>query len=375
MKFPSLAPLFAFIRAHVMAIVVIFLTVALLLLAVFGIKYYQYRKSGGYALTRLSTAISQSNREELARRVDFNTLTGTLAKSTAEMFPFFKQGPDQIRDRKNLFQMNLLKAFTEQKTAERGKAAQKEEDPEKMLQSELRLLPPDFLAQLASTLRARRADDDSILLSFSIKHPQLNETFPLILRMDDGPDGWVIHDLLNAGEVTKQFREALLTRLTAQHDALIRKNAATNKRMDGILALQSCTASAGMLSDGKTLVLVAHVLARNIGNVSVNNLNLDAAFSGPDGATLLRRFLNTASPIAPGEDFEQRWNIELDGQSPQAQRILEAGSLTCSARWQTLGLSSAEVLHLVDVPDIMKNCDKPGHDHPLNFCLSPIFQK
>ena len=36
---------------------------------------------------------------------------------------------------------------------------------------------------------------------------------------------------------------------------------------------------------------------------------------------------------------------------------------------------SAEVLHVVDVPDILKKCDKPGHDHPLNFCLSPIFQK
>lgn len=375
MKLPSLAPLAAFIRLHIVAFVVILLAAALLSISVFGITQYQYRQSGDYALIRLSESILQSNREELARRVDFNTLTGTLAQSTAEAFPFLKQGPDQIRELKEHIQMDLLKAFAEQKTSGRGGKDKKEEDPEKMLQSELRLLPPDFLTQLASTLKVQRADDDSMLLSVAIKHPQLNQTFPLILSMEDGPDGWIIRDLVNAGEVTQQFRDALLTRLTAQHDAHIRKNGATRKRMDKILALQSCTADAGLLSDGKTLVLVAHVLARNLSSVSVNNLNLDVTFSDPDGATLLHRFLNTARPIAPGEDFDHRWSIELDGQSPQAQRILAAGPLTCSAGWRTLGLSSGEVLHVVDVPDITKNCDKPGHKHPLSFCLSPIFQK
>lgn len=375
MKLPDFSPLFAFIRAHIVAFTVSLLAMALLTFAFFGIQHYKYRQSGGYALTRLSAAISQANREELARRVDFNTLTDTLAKSTAQALPFVKQGPDQIRQLKELIQMDLLRLFSDPKAAERGKSEAKQEDPEKMLQQELNLLPPDFLTQLASTLKEQRADGNSILLSASIKHPQLNQTFPLILRMDDGPDGWVIRDLVNAGEVAKQFRDALLTRQTAQHDSKIRKNAATRKRMDSILALQSCTASAGLLSDGKTMVLVAHVLARNTSNVSVNNLNLDATFSGPDGTKLLHRMLNTARPIAPGEDFEHRWSIELDGQSPQAQRILAAGPLACSASWRTLGLSSAEVLHVVDVPDILKKCDKPGHDHPLNFCLSPIFQK
>ena len=144
--------------------------------------------------------------------------------------------------------------------------------------------------------------------------------------------------------------------------------------MDGILPLLSCTASAGLLSDGKTLVLVAHVLARNTGDVSVNNLDLDATFSGPDGTKLLRRFLNAARPVAPGEDFDQRWSIELDGQSPQGRSLLAAGPLTCTASWRTLGLSNAEVLHIVDVPDILKACNKPGHHHFLGFCLSPIFQ-
>ena len=78
--------------------------------------------------------------------------------------------------------------------------------------------------------------------------------------------------------------------------------------------------------------------------------------------------------LAAGEDFDQRWSIELDGQSPQGRSLLAAGPLTCTASWRTLGLSNAEVLHIVDVPDILKACNKPGHHHFLGFCLSPIFQ-
>ncbi|MSS26658.1 translation initiation factor IF-2 [Desulfovibrio sp. PG-178-WT-4] len=373
MKLPLLSPLIAMARAHLLALTVALLVAALTAGGFYGWRYYQYRQSSEYAFVRLTAALTPPKPEELALLVDFNTLSEHLAKAVTEVFAFFKRGPDQIHDLKNIIQTGLLKKFLSKEEPPKGDAA-KEDDPQKLLQQPLILLPPDFLAQLTSSLSMRRAENGTVLISASIQHPQLKRTFPLILSMEHGPDGWVVRDLVNAAELAKQLRAALLARLTARHDVLIRKNAATRKRMNGILALQSCTASAGLLSDGKTLVLVAHVLARNTGDVSVNNLDLDATFSGPDGTKLLRRFLNTARPIAPGEDFEQRWSIELDGQSPQGQRILAAGPLTCSAGWRTLGLSNAEVLHIVDVPDILKACNKPGHNHPLGFCLSPIFQ-
>ena len=373
MKLPLLSTLAALAREHVLALTVALLVAALAAGGFYGWRYYQYRQSSEYAFVRLQAALSPPKPEELALRVDFNTLSGHLAAAVARNFDFFKQGPDQIRSLKDIIQTGLLKKFLSKEEPAKGRV-EKEENPEKLLQQPLTLLPPDFLTQFIANLGMRPAENGTVLLSSSIRHPLLNQTFPLVLSMEKGPDGWIVRDLVNADELTRQFRDALQARLTARHDVLIRKNAATNKRMDGILPLQSCTASAGLLSDGKTLVLVAHVLARNTGDVSVNNLDLDATFSGPDGTKLLRRFLNAARPVAPGEDFDQRWSIELDGQSPQGRSLLAAGPLTCTASWRTLGLSNAEVLHIADVPAILKACNKPGHHHFLRFCLSPIFQ-
>lgn len=373
MKLPLLSTLAALAREHVLALTVALLVAALAAGGFYGWRYYQYRQSSEYAFVRLRAALSPPKPEELALRVDFNTLSGHLAEAVARNFAFFKEGPDQIRSLKDIIQTGLLKKFLSKEEPAKGHV-EKEENPEKLLEQPLTLLPPDFLAQFIANLGMRPAENGTVLLSSSIRHPLLNQTFPLVLSMEKGPDGWIVRDLVNADELTGQFRDALRARLTARHDVLIRKNAAISKRMNGILPLQSCTASAGLLSDGKTLVLVAHVLARNTGDVSVNNLDLDATFSGPDGTKLLRRFLNAARPVAPGEDFDQRWSIELDGQSPQGRSLLAAGPLTCTATWRTLGLSNAEVLHIVDVPDILKACNKPGHHHFLGFCLSPIFQ-
>lgn len=318
MKLPLLSTLAALAREHVLALTVALLVAALAAGGFYGWRYYQYRQSSEYAFVRLQGALSPPKPEELALRVDFNTLSGHLATAVARNFAFFKQGPDQIRSLKDIIQTGLLKKFLSKEEPAKGHV-EKEENPEKLLQQPLTLLPPDFLTQFIANLGMRPAENGTVLLSSSIRHPLLNQTFPLVLSMEKGPDGWIVRDLVNADELTRQFRDALQARLTARHDVLIRKNAATNKRMDGILPLQSCTASAGLLSDGKTLVLVAHVLARNTGDVSVNNLDLDATFSGPDGTKLLRRFLNAARPVAPGEDFDQRWSIELDGQSPQGR--------------------------------------------------------
>lgn len=82
-----------------------------------------------------------------------------------------------------------------------------------------------------------------------------------------------------------------------------------------------------------------------------------------------------AEPVLPGGEFRHRWSIELDGQSPEGRRILAAGPLTCRATWRTMGLSSAEVLHIVETPDLGQQCDLPGHRHPVGFCQLPVFRK
>lgn len=371
MKLPLLPFLSSFFRTHVIALAVALLAAALAVGGWYGWRYYQYRQSLDFAYARFQDALQPPSPEKLALLVDFDTLSGELAQALAKAFPFFKKGPDQIRDLKNTIQTGLLKKLLSKEDPKPGGEA--ETDPKKLLQQPLSLFPADFLHQFLSGLGMQHAQGGTALISTSIRHPLLNRTFPVILRMENGPGGWMIRNLLNADELVGQFRQALVTRIAARRDLFMDKNKSIRRRMDATLPVQSCIAGAGLLSDGKTLLLVAHVLARNTSSVTVKNTDLEALFTGPDGKMLLQRFLNAAVPVAPGEDFDHRWTIELDGQSPLGQSVLAAKEISCAAKWKTMTLSSGEVLHIADIPPAMKECDKAGHNHPVGLCLSPIF--
>lgn len=350
MKLPLISPLIAFARRHALALAGIFLALAVSVGAYSGWRYYEYRQSSEYAFLRLQEALHPPDPEDLARRVDFNTLSGHLAQAIAKSYPFLKKGPDQIHDVKAMLQTGLLKQLLH-----REEAPKEEEDPQKRLQEALYVLPPDFQNQLAANLALQSAHEGTALLRASIRHPLLDKKFPLLLRMDQTANGWLVRDLVNAEELVAEFRAAQVKRMKARRGLILQKNEQTRRRMDATLPLQSCTASAGLLSDGKTLLLVAHVLARNTGSVAVNNMNLNATFSGLDHSLLLQRHLNAVQPVRPGEDFERRWTIELDGTSPLGRSVLAAGKISCSARWKTLGLASGEVLHLSDVPALVED--------------------
>lgn len=132
MKLPLLSTLAALAREHVLALTVVLLAAALAAGGFYGWRYYQYRQSSEYAYVRLRAALSPPKPEELALRVDFNTLSGHLAEAVARNFAFFKQGPDQIRALKDIIQTGLLKKFLSKEEPAKGQA-EKEEDPEKLL--------------------------------------------------------------------------------------------------------------------------------------------------------------------------------------------------------------------------------------------------
>ena len=186
MKLPLLSTLAALAREHVLALTVALLVAALAAGGFYGWRYYQYRQSSEYAFVRLQAALSPPKPEELALRVDFNTLSGHLAAAVARNFAFFKQGPDQIRSLKDIIQTGLLKKFLSKEEPAKGRV-EKEENPEKLLQQPLTLLPPDFLTQFIANLGMRPAENGTVLLSSSIRHPLLNQTFPLVLSMEKRP--------------------------------------------------------------------------------------------------------------------------------------------------------------------------------------------
>lgn len=193
--------------------------------------------------------------------------------------------------------------------------------------------------------------------------------------MEKGPQGWIIKHLENADALARQLREALLRHYAALREVYLAKNEETAKEMNDAIDLQGCTADAGMLSDGKTFVLIVRALAQNKGKMQVNNVNLDTTITGKSGHVLLRRFLNNAEPIDPGEKFDHRWHFELDNNPDLARALLQDSPLHCTAKWQTVTLNNGKVLHISEVPNPEAACAKPNHNHPAAFCDLPVFQR
>ena len=305
--------------------------------------------------------------------MDFRAVFTDLTRAVVRAFPFYKAGPDQEHVLSQQLQTALLRRLREKDASPSAKDG--ELDAAARLRQPLVLFPPDFLAQLPAGLSLLATDGDTARLRAEITHPQLEAVFPLEFEMRRGPDGWTVRHLTNADAVAGALRAALLARQRATVDVVLNKNAATLARMESILPIRSCEAEAGLLSDGKTLLLMVLMSGQNQGGVQVNNMSLDTAILGRDGAPVLTRHLNAAEPVYAGGPFSHRWSIELDAQSPEGQRILAAGPLTCRPTWRSMGLSSAEVLHIAETTDLAQKCDLPGHDHPVGFCAMPIFQE
>lgn len=337
----------------------------------FGWREYQYRQTSVFALEKLKEALNPPNAAALAKMADFTSLGEDMARAARTNFPFFMAGPDQERKISHNIQAALLKRFLE---PEKGSMFAEDDSPEVKLQKPLSLFPPDFISQLLSSLAVRDTGDGTALLTAAIKHPQLDHTFTLAMEMRKAAQGWKITHLANANALGGELREAMLGRHAALRNVFVDKNAQLTKAMNQILPVQSCSADAGTLSDGKTTILMVHAIARNRGDTQINNFNLDTTIRGRSGQVLLRRFLNAAKPVGPGEDFDHRWSFELESGSALAQALLRDGPLQCQASWQTLSLNNGKVLHMAEIPNPDRKCAIEGHDHPDGFCQNPVFQ-
>lgn len=353
----------------------IFLGILVLLLGAlcaggyYGWTVWQYRQTPAYAVERLTRALNPPDRDALVKLVDFGSVSRDLAGAIADIFPFAMAGENQERDIGNALQT----AFLNNISGAPLPRYEPEGNEAKDLQKPLVILPPDFTEQLAKTLSMRENGPDAAILTAKISNPQLGRPIPLIFNLRKAENGWVVRNFLNAKEVVAQIRQELLRRHARLREVYEEKNASTRKKMETLLPILSCSANGGVLSSGKEYILVVHVLARNRGDLQVNNFSVDVSITGKSGNVIERRYLNAAKSVAPGEDFDHRWSFELDSQGKLAQELMAQTPLKCEAAWQTLGLSNSQVWHIEETPNPDRACLLPGHSHPEGFCLLPIF--
>ncbi|MBO4300426.1 MAG: translation initiation factor IF-2 [Desulfovibrio sp.] len=346
MKLPFVATIVAFIRSHVILLASILLIILIAAGAYTGWRHYQYRQTAEFAFLRFKDALQPVNLDVLVDFVDFNGLTMPLARNVSKKYPFLRKGPHQEAQLNDMIETAIF-----QQTRLKEEPPKDIPDAETRLKTPLYAMPPDFLTQLCASLTLAEHGEQTALMTATVHHQLLNRDFALRLRMDHTQEGWRLRSLANAKELVEQFREAQVERMNGQRQLLVDKNNRTKQRMQEVLPINNCTASAALLSDGKTLLVGVSVDAKNMDQVAVSSINLSSLIIASQGQELLHRYLNAVVPVMPQQPLHHSWTIEMDKESPEAKAILAAGQLTCKAAWQTIGLSSGEVLHIIEVPE------------------------
>ena len=336
----------ASVKKHLLKILAGILIVATPVTGYFCWKAYQYYKSPEYLADQIQEALKPGQIAKLAGVADFAPIFTSLSAAIAQSYPFIERGEKQRERITHRVQLALLAKFRDTSKP----AAEHETDEEKLLLRPLIVLPPDFVDQLRATMHLQRISEYMAVVTFTVKHPQLNnQAFQLAFTAANTPDGWRVTDFANAQQAVAAFRAAHLQRQEAKRQIYVRRNQAAADTMRNLLPLESCTASTGMISDGRTVLTVIHVLARNKSSRRIDSVNLLASLQTPDGRELLSRNLNSAEHTAPGADFEHRWTIDMDRSDAEAQALLSSPSLVCKARWYSMAVDTGQVLYDVEV--------------------------
>lgn len=326
------------------------ISLAMIVLAVggaYGWKTYKHRQGPEFALQNINKSLLAGKKEDLARMVDFRALATHLA---ATIYAHRPQTPAQgTRDQSVMLLADNVQRIllTALEPAKDDKAP-----PPVPPETPLAPLPANFSAQLAGKLTLQSQKEGTALALVKINYGRVEKEFPLLLLMEDKPDGWRMTKLANADEVVDLFVQSERYLQDQRDQALKEKNDEQLNRMNAQLEIRSCTAASQRLSDKKTVLLSAQLIALNRGPHTIHNMNLLATLTpanAPDKH--YQRRINIAVRMPPGEHMTHTYNVELNLDNPEDAALAAAGPLQCTITPSAMALSSGEVLYLREKPN------------------------
>ncbi len=315
---------------------------------VYGWRTWQHRQTPDYAVEKFRAALQPLNLDMLARMVDFNALTGTLARAIMEQEPPTDHPSLRLAVVQRELQAGLWKSLTEGADKSRSQKKEKDKGKHKDKVDLSSPLPADFAAQVADNMRFTPRMGMPLLQS-SFRHPAEAEPVPLLLLLQRNAAGaWQVGELLNARELLRRLTDARQRQAATDMAAFQKKNEDIARSMRQ-LDIQHCEASATLLSDRTTLLVMVSLLARNKNDQSVNSANARVELRDAAGKKILERYLNTAKLVRPGEDFDYHWTLELDAHSAEGTQVRAAKKLQCEATWNSMLLENGKLLYLRSV--------------------------
>lgn len=337
MKFSVLSLLLSLLHKSKKILIGIGLLLIVAACVFFGWRHYQFKNSPQKTMQNITQALHKAKLEHLAVLIDFRTLSESFARQMLQDLPKDAALPP-VTILAEQIQQRILDNFTKPEEQPKGVKA----NPF----APLNPLPAGTLAQIGTSITLEKVEDNFALAHAKVDYPRAEKTFNLIFQLEKKGDApWRLTKINNAHEIIQSFLEAQQSIDKQKSDTLAAKNAEQQQRMDSQLVVNSCTAVAGLLSDGKTALLSVEILARNPGPHAVLNFNVKTLLTGKKHSDKTISFLlNLAKRTLQGENFAHTWNIALDPQNPEHQYLLAERTLQCTTTFNNMGLSSGEVL-------------------------------
>lgn len=336
----NLAALFRPILAHKKLLLALCLAGGLGTGGFWGWNVWQHRQQPEFAVETFQQALRQTDIHALALCVNFDALTGSLARAFMDQQPESGSQEERFLTLRSQMQQALLADLT--MPPEKAKAR------DENTTAPLYPLPAQFAAQLATNMRFLPRSEGMLLVQTSFRHPAADSPVPVLLLLRKEGGAWKVAEVANAKELVRRFLDARQRQREAKEKAFQEKNEATARRMNSHLRIQSCEVAAALLSDKTTVLAKVTVLARNTGEQTVRNTNLHLQVQNKDGRSLLTRSLNSTAITRPGEDFRQHWTLDLHVNSDEAKTLLQTQPLTCTGTWQNMLLDNGTLLRIQD---------------------------
>ncbi len=313
----------------------------------FGWQKYTHSNSPEYFLEQLNAALASGNVEELASLVDFRHLTEDLAtRILAQPMPSklttpkHQEIPLLAESMQNFFLENIKEP----------KDAPKEEDIDRDSLDVVQPLPVDFITQMAGKFILETRVDKGAIASVKLHYPRFDKEMPFYFYLKEEPQ-WRLTRLANADDLLKNF----MTHeggLEAKRKQLYNKQREQDrKRIEAQFKVSECTAFIHKPRGQKVPLLLVRIKGFNKGPFTIRNMTFDTSVNAQNagiGELAFRKKINTAARLNVGTTLEDSYTLELETKSREAQILLEAPTLTCTAKVHFMTLDNGTMLFLAE---------------------------
>ncbi len=308
----------------------------------FAYTKYTFSKSPENFVIELNTALATANMPELAKKINFRTLTEDIASEILNMnlpLSIAIQEKNQT-----ILAENMQKFFLDALT---GKDSSTQAPP--VRQDPLRpyeLIPDDFLTQLAGNIVLHGQREDTAFLRAQLHYPRMKKDITIFFLLEKNPE-WQLVRITNLADILRTFTTAENQLSDQREQRFLKEKQANEERINAQFTLNSCTAFLFKPSGQQEPTLRVNLTGHNNGPFIIRNMTFKVAISGKTAKAPIRieKDLSNAARINPAVTMEDSYTIELKADDAIESAFMQATDVACTAKVHFMTLDNGELLY------------------------------